>query len=46
MGSLQLTATLVPRGPAAAIILDDEQMLAVGGGPRRFPVRATINGHT
>ena len=46
MGSLQLTTTLEPRGPAAAVILDDDQMATIGEGPRRFPVRATINGYT
>ena len=32
MGSLTLTTTLVPRGPAAAIVLDDEQVAIVGEG--------------
>jgi bacteriocin resistance YdeI/OmpD-like protein/uncharacterized protein DUF1905 len=45
MGSLRLTATLVPRGPAAAVVLDDEQVAAVGEGARRFPVVATVNGY-
>ncbi len=44
MGSLRLTSTLVPRGPAAAIVLDDEQVAAVGEGAKRFPVVATVNG--
>jgi hypothetical protein len=46
MGSLRLTTTLQARGPAAAVILDDEQVEAIGEGPKRFPVRATINGYT
>src|ERR1700736_1115947 len=46
MGRLRLTATLVPRGPAAAVVLDDEQVAAVGEGARRFPVLATVNGYT
>ena len=46
MGRLRLTATLVPRGPAAAIVLDDEQVAAIGEGAKRFPVVATINGYT
>jgi hypothetical protein len=46
VGSITLTATLVPRGPAAAVVLDDEQVAAVGEGAKRFPVAATINGHT
>src|ERR1700684_1222833 len=36
----------MPRGPAAAVVLDDEQIAAVGEGARRFPVVATVNGHT
>jgi hypothetical protein len=46
MGSIRLTTTLQPRGPAAAVILDDEAVAAVGEGAQRFPVAATINGHT
>ncbi len=46
MGSLTFTTTLEPRGPAAAIVLDDDEVAAVGEGAKRFPVRATINGHT
>lgn len=46
MGVLKFTATLVPRGPAAAIVLDDEQVAIVGEGAKRFPVAATVNGHT
>ena len=46
VGSVQLTATLVARGPAAAIVLDDEQVAAVGEGAKRFPVRATVNGYS
>ena len=45
MGSLHISAALVPRGPAAAFILDDEQVATVGEGAKRFPVVATINGH-
>lgn len=45
MGSLTITGELVPRGPAAAVILSDEQVQAVGEGAKRFAVRATINGH-
>jgi hypothetical protein len=37
---------LVPRGPAAAVLLDDQQVAAVGEGAKRFPVVATINGYT
>ena len=46
MGAIRLTATLAPRGPSAAVVLDDEQVAAVGEGAKRFPVRATINGFT
>lgn len=46
MGSLKLTTTLVPRGPAAAVVLDEEQVAAVGEGTKRVPVAATINGYT
>jgi hypothetical protein len=46
VGSLGFTVTLVPRGPAAAIVLDDEQVAAVGEGAKRFPVVATVNGYT
>jgi Bacteriocin-protection, YdeI or OmpD-Associated/Domain of unknown function (DUF1905) len=44
VGSVRLRARLVPRGPAAAIVLDDEQVQTVGEGAKRFPVRATVNG--
>jgi hypothetical protein len=46
MGSLNTKATLVPRGQAAAVVLDDEQVASVGEGAQRFPVVATINGYT
>jgi hypothetical protein len=44
MGSLHLSATLVARGPAAAFVLDDEQVAILGEGAKRFPVVATIDG--
>src|ERR1700729_605771 len=46
MGSIDISAELVPRGPAAAFVLDDDQVAAVGEGARRFPVVATVNGYT
>jgi uncharacterized protein YdeI (YjbR/CyaY-like superfamily) len=46
MGSLQLTTTLQARGPAAAVVLDEEQAGILGEGAKRFPVRARINDHT
>ena len=39
-----LHATLEPRGPAGAFVLDDEQVAALGGGRKTFPVRVTVNG--
>jgi hypothetical protein len=46
MGSLRFTTTLLERGPAIAVVLDDEQVAAVGEGAKRFPVVATVNGYT
>jgi hypothetical protein len=46
VGSVRFSAMLVPRGPAAAIVLDDDQVSAVGEGAKRFPVVATVNGYT
>jgi hypothetical protein len=46
MGSIEFTTTLEPRGPAAAIILDEAQVAAVGEGAKRFPVLATVNGYS
>jgi hypothetical protein len=46
MASVRLTATLVSRGPAAAVVLDEEHVTAVGEGAKRFPVVATVNGYT
>lgn len=41
---LAITTTLEPRGPAGAIILTDEQVADIGGGPKVFPVTVTVNG--
>jgi hypothetical protein len=46
VGTLRFTARLEPRGPAAAVVLDDDQVAAVGEGAKRFPVAATVNGYT
>jgi hypothetical protein len=46
MGELTFTTTLQPRGPAAAVVLTDEQVADVGEGKKAFPVRATINDYT
>jgi hypothetical protein len=43
---LTLTLTLEARGPAGAFVLSDEQVAAVGGGRRAFPVRVSVNGVT
>ena len=40
--SLSLTTVLEPRGPAAAVVLTDEQVAALGGGKKTFPVTVTI----
>lgn len=41
-----MTATLEKRGPAAAVVLDDDQVQRVGEGAKRFPVVATVNGYS
>jgi hypothetical protein len=46
MGELRFTTRLQPRGPAAAVVLDAEQVAALGEGKKRFPVVATVNGYT
>jgi hypothetical protein len=46
MGELRFRTQLQPRGPAAAIVLDDAQVAALGEGAKRFPVVATVNGYT
>jgi Bacteriocin-protection, YdeI or OmpD-Associated/Domain of unknown function (DUF1905) len=46
VGTLTFSARLEPRGPAAAVVLDDEQVAVVGEGAKRFPVTATVNGYT
>lgn len=46
MGALRFKAQLQTRGPAAAVVLDDDQVATVGEGAKRFPVVATVNGYT
>jgi hypothetical protein len=46
MGRLAFLTVLQARGPAAAVVLTDDQVEAIGEGPKRFPVVATVNGHT
>jgi hypothetical protein len=43
---LILTLTLEERGQAAAFLLSDEQVSAVGEGRKTFPVRVSLNGVT
>jgi len=45
MGSLRFTTTLQARGPAAAVVLDNDQVEQIGEGAKRFPVQATVNGY-
>ena len=45
MGVLRFTTQLQPRGNAAAVVLDDDQVAVVGEGAKRFPVVATVNGY-
>src|SRR3954449_2718873 len=46
MGEIRFHTQLHARGPAAAVVLDDAQVAAVGEGAKRFPVVATVNGYT
>jgi hypothetical protein len=46
MGEIRFRTVLQARGPAAAVVLDDAQVAAVGEGAKRFPVVATVNGYT
>jgi hypothetical protein len=46
MGSIKMKVTLVARGPAAAVVLDDDAVATVGEGKKRFPVVATVNDYT
>jgi hypothetical protein len=46
VGSIELTTVLQPRGPAAAVVLTDDQVAVIGEGAKRFPVRATVDGYT
>ena len=41
---LRLTTTLEQRGPAAAIVLTDEQVATLAGGPKTFGVKVTVHG--
>lgn len=39
---LRLTLTLEPRGPGGAFVLTDEQVAALGGGAKAFPVAVSV----
>ena len=43
MGVIRFRAQLQRRGPAAAVVLDETQVAAVGEGARRFPVVAAAS---
>jgi hypothetical protein len=43
---LSIRTVLEPRGPAAAVILSDEQVATLGAGAKAFGVKVTVNGHT
>ncbi len=46
MGAISFRTTLQKRGPAAAVVLDEAQVEAVGEGKKRFPIKATVAGHS
>ncbi len=46
MGEIELTTTLQPRGPAAAVVLSDAEVAQVGEGAKAFPVVATIGDYS
>jgi Bacteriocin-protection, YdeI or OmpD-Associated/Domain of unknown function (DUF1905) len=46
MGELTFHTSLQQRGPAAAVVLDDQQVAVIGEGAQRFPVAATVNGYS
>lgn len=45
MSELRLHTVLTGRGPAAAILLTDEQVASLGAG-KAFPVAVTVGGRT
>lgn len=44
MGELHLRTVLQPRGPAAAVVLTDEQLEVLGEGAKTPNVEVTVNG--
>ncbi len=45
-GILRIRAVLEPRGPAAAVILTEDQVARIAGSAKTPPVRVTVNGRT
>jgi len=43
---LRLKTALHARGPAAGLVLDDDQVVAIAGSAKTPPVRVTVNGYT
>ncbi len=43
---LRLSAVLEARGPAGAFVLTDDQVAAIGGGKKAFPVTVSVDGRT
>lgn len=41
---LHLTTTLEARGPAAAVLLTEDQVATIAGGPKTPAVKVTVNG--
>ncbi len=46
MGAIEFSTELVRRGPGVAIVLNEDQVAAVGEGAKRFPVATIVNGYT
>jgi hypothetical protein len=46
VSEIRFKTRLQQRGPAAAVVLNDDQVASVGEGAKRFPVVATVNGYT
>jgi hypothetical protein len=44
--AVNFRATLEPRGPAAAVVLTDDQVAEIGRGAKTAPVQVTLNGRT
>jgi hypothetical protein len=46
VGTIRIRAVLEPYGPAAAVLLTDEQVAEIGEGAKSPPVRITVDGRT